>query len=373
MRITDVETILLRLPEVGEVCDGTQDAFVVRIHTDEGIIGIGEADSMPTVLDAVFAAPLSNAIGRGLRELLVGQDPLQIEPLWQRMMDGTLYLGTSGVRSSAISGAEMALWDIAGKGYGAPVHALLGGAFQRRLRAYASVLFPDDPRDVAQVRETAAALRETGFTAMKFGWGGFGRDRRGDVALVRAAREGAGDDVDLLIDAGLCWDLPTALERVQALADFDLYWLEAPMPQEPVSAYAALCARSPIRIACESAGGFWESVRLVREGKVHVVLPDVSNVGGIGQWKRVAQAAATEGAWCVPHAFSTGILAAASLQLLANQPVSHLIEWSMAGSPLNTSLVTPPLRMVGGSVDVPTGPGLGIELDETVVRRYRVA
>jgi L-alanine-DL-glutamate epimerase-like enolase superfamily enzyme len=373
MRITDVETIVLRLPDVGEVCDGTQDAFVVRIQTDEGIAGIGEADSMPTVLRAVYDAPLSNSIGRGLRDLLIGQDPLQIEPLWQRMMDGTLYLGTGGVRLSAISGAEMALWDIAGKACGRPVHALLGGAFHQTLRAYASVLFPDDPDDTGQVRETAARLRDDGFTAMKFGWGGFGRDRQRDVALVRAAREGAGDDIALLIDVGLCWDLATALERVQALDEFDLYWLEAPMPHEPVAAYAELCARSPIRIACESAGGFWESLRLVRDGRLHVVLPDVSNVGGIAQWKRVAQAAATEGAWCVPHCFSTGILTAASLHLIANQPVAHLIEWSMEGSPLNTSLVTPAMTLEDGFVRVPSGPGLGVELDWDVVERYRVA
>jgi L-rhamnonate dehydratase len=372
MRITDVETMVLRLPNVGDVCDGTQDAFVVRIVTNEGLEGIGEADSMPTVLDATYKAPLSNSIGRGLRELLAGQDPLQIEPLWHRMMEGTLYLGTSGVRLTAISGAEIALWDIAGKAYGAPVHDLLGGAFHRRLRAYASVLFPDDPRDTDWVREKAAELRRAGFTAVKFGWGGFGRDLRRDVSLVRAVREGAGDDVDLLVDVGLCWDLTTALERVQALAEFGLYWLEAPLPHEPVSAYAALCARSPIRIACESAGGFWESLCLVREGGLHVVLPDVSNVGGIAQWKRVAQAAATEGAWCVPHNFSTGILAAASLHLLANQPTPQLIEWSMEGSPLNTALVQPLMTLTDGYIDVPTGPGLGIELDWSVVERYRV-
>ena len=373
MRITDIETMVLRLPKVGAACDGTQDAFVVRIVTDAGIDGIGEADSMPTVLQAVYDAPLSNAIGQGLRALLLGQDPLQIEPLWQRMMDGTLYLGAGGVRLSAISGAEMALWDIAGKATDRPVCGLLGGAFQRRLRAYASVLFPDDPNDVEQVRETAARLRRAGFTAMKFGWGGFGRTLESDVALVRAARQGAGDDVDLMIDVGLCWDLPTALERVDALAEFGLYWLEAPMPHEPVSAYAALCARSPMRIACESAGGFWESLRLVREGRLHVILPDVSNVGGLGQWKRVAQAATGEGAWCVPHCFSTGILAAASLHLLANQPVPRLIEWSMEGSPLNTSLVTPPPALVDGHVAVPSAPGLGIELNWDVIERYRVA
>ena len=103
-----------------------------------------------------------------------------------------------------------------------------------------------------------------------------------------------------------------------------------------------------------------------------MILPDASNVGGLGQWKRVAQAAETEGAWCVPHCFSTGILAAASLHLLANQRVPHMIEWSMEGSPLNTSLVTPRMTMEDGYVAVPTGPGLGVALDWDVVERYRV-
>src|SRR5207245_8448722 len=148
----DVETIVLRLPTVVEVCDGTQDAFLIKLHTDAGLVGIGEADSMPTVLQAVFDEPTSNSIGHGLRDLLVGQDPLQIEPLWQRMYDGTLYLGGSGVRLAAISGVEMALWDIAGKVAGRPTYELLGGAFRPCVRAYASVLFPEDRSDVASVR-----------------------------------------------------------------------------------------------------------------------------------------------------------------------------------------------------------------------------
>ena len=372
MRITEVQAIPLRLPKVSEVCDGSQDAFVVRILTDEGIEGIGEGDSMPTVLQAVFDAPLSNSIGRGLRDLLIGQDPIQIEPLWQRMMDGTLYLGGSGVRLTAISAAEMALWDIKGKIDGRPVHELLGGAFRQRLRAYASVLFPEDPADLERVREDASRLREAGFTAMKFGWGGFGRDHKSDVALVRAAREAAGEDVRLMVDVGLCWDLSTTLERARALAELDLYWLEAPMPHEPIAAWVELCRQSPIRISSESPGGFWESLRFVREGRLHVILPDVSNVGGIGPWKRVAQAAATEGAWCVPHCFSTGILASASLHLLANQPLEQMIEWPMEDSPLSTSLVKPAMKMVDGYVALPSGPGLGIELDWTVIERYRV-
>ncbi len=374
MRITEVETILLRLPAVAEVCDGTQDAFVVRIHTDAGITGIGEGDSMPTILKAIFDAPTSNSIGHGLRHLLIGQDPLQIEPLFKRMMDGTLYMqGVSGLRLVAISAVEMALWDIAGKAAGAPVSQMLGGAFRRKVRAYASVLFPEDPSDLDSVREKGKQLMQRGFSAVKFGWGGFGRDWRADVALVKAARDAIGEDADLLVDVGLCWDARTALERADMLAEFRLYWLEAPLPFYPFEAYADLCAQSPIRIACESPGGYWESLGQLRQGRLQVILPDVSNVGGIKEWKRIADAARTEGAWCVPHCFSTGILTAASLHLLANQPDTDLIECSEEGSPLNRDLVTPAFRAVDGYIDVPQGPGLGVELDETTVARYRVA
>lgn len=373
MRITDVETFVLRLPGLGLVCDGSQDAFVVRIHTDEGITGIGEGDSMPTVLAAVYDAPPSNSIGRGLRDLLVGEDPLQVEPLVDRLLEGTLYLGAAGVRLTAISSAEIALMDIRGKAAGLPLADLLGGAYRRRVRAYASVLFPEDPRDLDEVRRTGNRLRDRGFTAVKFGWGGFGRNLRDDVALVRAARASVGADVDLMVDVGLCWDVRTTLERIDALAEFNLFWLEAPMPHEPVERYAELCERSPVRIACESAGGFWESHHFLRRGRLDVILPDISNVGGVGAWKRIAQSAAEAGAWCVPHLFSTGILTAASLHAVANQPSTDLIECSEAGSPLNTDLVIPRLEARDGYIDLPDGPGLGIDLDSATVDRFRVA
>jgi L-alanine-DL-glutamate epimerase-like enolase superfamily enzyme len=372
MRITEVETIVLRLPTVAEVSDGSQDAFVVRLHTDAGISGIGEGDSMPTVLKAAFDAPTSNSIGHGLRELLIGQDPRDIEPLVRRMMAGTLYLHATGLALTAISAAEIALWDIAGKAANTSVSRLLGGAFRKRVRAYASVLFPEDRTDTNAVQETGKRLVQQGFTAVKFGWGGFGQNWRSDVALVRAAREGVGDDIDLMVDVGLCWDVRTAIERTKMLEEFSLYWLEAPLPFYPMEAYAELCNVSPIRISCESAGGFWESTDAIRRGKLHVVLPDVSNAGGIGEWKRIAEVARTAGSWCVPHCFSTGVQRAASLHLVANQPDTDLIECSEQGSPLNIALVRPALRAVDGYIDVPDAPGLGIELDPAVVERYRL-
>lgn len=373
MKITDVETFVLRLPDIAEVCDGSQDAFVVRLHTDEGISGIGEGDSMPTVLQAIFEAPMSNSIGYGLRHLLIDQDPLHIEPLLHRLLSGTLYMQGSGLRLTAISAAEIALWDIAGKAAGASVSQLLGGRFRKRVRAYASVLFPDDPNDIETVRNTGKKLAQQGFSAVKFGWGSFGRDWRSDVALVKAAREGIGPEADLLVDVGHCWDARTALARARMLAEYRLFWLEAPLPHYPMEAYAEFCSVSPIRISCETPGGFWESADMIRRGKLHVVLPDVSNVGGLGEWKRIANFARAEGGWCVPHCFSTGILTAASLHAVANQPDTDLIEFSGQGSPLNKLLVVPGFQPADGYLEVPDAPGLGVTIDEGVLATYRVS
>ena len=158
MRITDVEALLLRQPEVdASRADGSQDALLIRVHTDEGIVGIGESDSLPQVVKAIIDAPPSHKIASGLRALLVGEDPLAISRLWRRMYEGTIYFGRRGAVIHAISGVEIALWDIAGKAAGKPIHALLGGARRDRIKAYASTLMPATPEET---RRVVAAQRE---------------------------------------------------------------------------------------------------------------------------------------------------------------------------------------------------------------------
>ena len=190
MKIMDVEAIRLQLPDMDERCDGTQDTLVVRVHTDEGIVGIGEVDSSPLVAKAIIEAPMSHAIARGLRECVVGANPLEIAPLWERMYQGSIFFGRGGAAQQAISGIDMALWDIAGKALGQPVYRLLGGAFHTRLRAYASILFGDTPDETYEV---ARHLVDQGFSAVKFGWGPIGKSEANDLALVREARRGLGD------------------------------------------------------------------------------------------------------------------------------------------------------------------------------------
>src|SRR5262249_36200157 len=202
MKITRVEPIHLRLPQVTERCDGSQETLIVKVHTDAGITGIGEGDSSSVVAKAIIEAPLSHQICRGLAECVLGEDPFEIDRLIHRMYEGTIYFGRQGAVIQAMSGVEIALWDILGKATNRPVYQLLGGAFRKKFRAYASILFGDTP---AETEHIGRELALQGYRAVKFGWGPMGLSEESDLAHVRAARQGLGKDVELMVDAGLCW------------------------------------------------------------------------------------------------------------------------------------------------------------------------
>ena len=188
MKITRVEAIHLRLPDVNERCDGSQETLVVKVHTDAGIVGVGEVDSSSLVAKAIIEAPLSHKICRGLAECVLGQDPFEIDRLIHRMYEGSIFFGRQGAVIQAMSGIEIALWDIVGKATGRPVYQLLGGGFRKKFRAYASILFGDTPAETRAHRR--ASCVEQGYRAVKFGWGPMGQSEASDIAHVRAAREG---------------------------------------------------------------------------------------------------------------------------------------------------------------------------------------
>ena len=188
MKITRVEPIYLKLPTINERCDGSQDTLIVRVHTDAGLVGVGEVDSSPLVAKAVIEAPMSHKICRGLAECVIGQDPFEIDRLIHRMIEGTIFMGRQGAVIQAMSGVEIALWDILGKATEKPVYQLLGGGFRKKFRAYASILFGDTPR---QTEEIGRRWSGEGFRAVKFGWGPMGLSEESDIAHVRAARKGS--------------------------------------------------------------------------------------------------------------------------------------------------------------------------------------
>ena len=263
MLITDVAAFVLRLPEVTDACDGTQDTALIRITTDEGHVGWGEVDSCPTVVKAIVDAPLSHKVCNGLANILTGEDPLLIDDCMQAMDDGASYYARIGVGAHAMAGVNIALWDIAGKVAQKPVYELLGGKGGGKYRAYCSILFGDTP---AQTYELARRYADEGFTAIKFGWGPMGQDERTDIDLIRQARRGVGEDIDVLIDAGQVWDWKTALQRAKQFEEFSPFWIEEPLHPEDVAGYRQLTAESPIPIATGEAESELKSFQRLMEG-----------------------------------------------------------------------------------------------------------
>jgi L-alanine-DL-glutamate epimerase-like enolase superfamily enzyme len=374
LKITDVEAIVLRQPTVDEtIADGSQDDLVIVVRTDEGVTGIGEVDSQPDIARAVVEAPTSHAVAASLRDLLIGENPLDVERLWNKMYRGTIYYGRRGVAIHAISGVDIALWDIKGKVEGRPICELLGEVRTKRVRAYASRLMPDTE---AEVRDAVAELREQSFTAIKLGWGPLGKDPEHDVRLARAAKEVAGDGVDILIDAGLGYvaDAKKAIGVSRQLEELGVFWLEEPFEPDEYEAYAELADTIDLPVAAgEQDVTRWGFRELIDRCHVDIIQPDVTRVGGISEMLKIAQIADDRGLKTVPHAWKSGIIKAASLHVNAVLSEALFQEYCVAQTPIAQDLVVQKLPIeADGYVAVPSEPGLGVELDWDVVERLRV-
>ncbi|HEY7309532.1 MAG TPA: mandelate racemase/muconate lactonizing enzyme family protein [Gemmataceae bacterium] len=370
MKITRVEAIHLRLPDVNERCDGSQETLLVKVHTDIGLVGVGETDSSALVAKAIVEAPLSHKICRGLAECVADQDPFEIDRLLHRMYEGSIYFGRQGAAIQAMSAVEIALWDIVGKATKRPVYQLLGGGFRKKFRAYASILFGDTP---AETERIGRDLVKQGYRAVKFGWGPMGQGEDSDIAHVRAARQGIGPDVELMVDAGLCWDTATAIRRAQQFEPFNLTWLEEPLHPDNLAGYARLSARAPMRIAAgEEICDIKEFQQMMDVGGIDVAQVDVTRVGGLARSKRIGWDSAERHRLCVNHSYKTGVNIAASLHLVAALPNTHYFEYCVEQGDLRKYLTKQEFPVVDGDISVPEEPGLGIELNEATVAKYRV-
>lgn len=370
MRITRVEAVHVRLPQVREVADGTQDCLLVRVQTDAGLTGLGEVVSCSYVARAIVEAPRSAPFRHGLAAIVRGMDPLDNEAVVQALLQGTAWYGPGGATRHALSGIDMALWDIRGQAEGKPVRRLLDPDAADRVPCYASVLWPDRPEEL---EGSARGFLEQGYRAVKYGWGPMGPDPVLDEELVAAARQALGSEVDLMVDAGRAWDADTAVERATRFAKYRVYWLEEPLSPWDFAGYGRLAEASPVPIAAGEALALLEEYQpLLEEGHVQVVQPDLGRVGGITFAQRLAGMARRAGARPVPHAFGTGVLLAASAQWIAAAP-QPLTEYTRAASPLARDLVRHGMELEDGLLHLSDAPGLGVELDERVVAKYRVA
>lgn len=377
MEITDVVVHRLSVGAVESAkADASQDASIIEIETDTGINGIGEADSSPAVVEAIVNAPASHDKSQGLRGILVGRDPFDTEVLWNEMFEKTYYYGRKGAAITAMSGVDMALWDIVGKATDRPLYQLLGGKHQDSVRAYASTLFPDDSTDTEYMREEARQAVDDGFSAIKFGWGGFGRSREDDLALVGAARDALGPDVDLMVDAGLAWgnDVKRAQKGINELdREHDVYWVEEPVMADNFEGYKQLSRATETRIV----GGEEEYTsygfqNFLRYGTPDGVQPDVARSGGITHMQKIATLAAQHGVPFLPHGYSTDVIIAANLHLIAAVENAPLLEYCVEDSPLRWELVEEDFPVVDGRVTVPDRPGLGVTLNRDLLEQYSV-
>lgn len=371
LRITAVDVVHLRLPSVDAAqCDGTQDTALIFVRASDGTVGVGEVDSSPLVAKAVVDAQPSHLIARGLRSVLLGRNPLDIDALWDAMVAATRYF-SGGATMHAISGVDIALWDLAGKVFSVPVARLLGGPRSDRLVAYASALMPETPDQAAAAAESFV---EEGYRAMKFGWGPIGQDLKFNEELVRRIRSAVGDEILIMIDAGRVWDTKTALRMASMLESYDIGWLEEPVQPDNLAGYRELSRRSSLTIAGgeqESSYGSFE--RLVDEGELDLLQPDLGRCGGLTAGRRIAWLAHTRHRRIVPHAFKSGVLVAASTHFAAAIPNGGMIEHTASTSPIARDLVRRKITFTDGYVSVPLDrPGLGVEVDEGVMERLRV-
>ncbi|NCB53024.1 MAG: mandelate racemase/muconate lactonizing enzyme family protein [Clostridia bacterium] len=372
MKITDIEAIIVKQEKIVLIGDGSQDTVLIKVSTDAGITGYGEVDSSPYVVKSVVDAAPSHVVCMGLRAILIGEDPLQIEYLWKKMYELTYYFGRRSAAIHAISGVDMALWDIAGKFYKVPVYRLLGGGFRTEIPAYCSVLMPDSEDGIKRIVDANAGINFRGF---KFGWGALGQSPKHDAQLVEWARRHVGDDRDLMIDIGMLWkDCKTAIKTVHALEAYNLKWIEEPFAPDNLEGYKRLCGEVDTWISAgEEVGPLHEFNELINGCGIDLIQPDMSRCGGITVAKKVSDMAVLRGIPLIPHAFKTGILMSASLHLIGAIENALYLEYCKQETVLSKTMIKNHyVPDANGMVQIPQRPGLGFEIDEDTLARYRI-
>jgi L-rhamnonate dehydratase len=382
--IADLEVIPIVTPELNaEDCDGSADTVIVRVTDEAGRRGIGEADAPAELVRAFIEQPDSHIWSRNLRSQVVGSDPFGLRAMWDRLYEATLYPGRRGVGIHALSAIDMALHDLVGKQVGRPVCDLLGGARKAALSPYATI-FPGMPqgRTMAELETQTNALvdraLEVGFRAVKVEC--MFEDLISDAELiefVRRQRQHVGGGIRLMLDFGYRWtDWRDALWTLRRLEDCDIYFAEATLTHDDLAGHAKLAARVEMRVCgAEFAATRFECREWLEDAGVDVLQPDINRCGGLTEIIRIAEMASHYAASVVPHGWKTGITAAAGRHFhaaSANSPTFEFLSPHLWDSPIRTSLVSPEPAIEDGRMAVPTEPGLGIELDDEVVERYRV-
>ena len=373
MKIAKIEPIPVAYPEPNDF-NATRYLCLVKITTDDGIVGWGEC-----ITQFPEANPAVAAIIEGMAEVIIGRDPMHIEAIWHSMKDRAWWYGYGGgIASYAIAAIDIALWDIKGKALGVSVLELLGGPVHDRLPAIASSHAHYE--SIPAMAEEAQEWLSTGLQGMKVGFGKRGDARLGyehdrDVEYVRSMRDAIGPDKMLMIDCGIAvvWDVSTAIRRVQAFDEYDLTWIEEPLGAWDPEGYANLRAKTTTLIAYGEKEWTLEGFeRVLATGTCDVMGVDPGRGEGITGFKKVTDRVLAYRRQANAHAWSSAIVSAASLAVSFSSPACKLFEFKPLRNPMQHELVTAPIEHVDGWVYPPLDrPGLGIDVQEDVVDRYR--
>jgi len=375
MKITDIEVIELRVPGwTGATFDGSYDNCLVLVHTDEGLTGIAEVDSIPSVIRAIIDAPRSHTHAMGLKEIVVGADPSDVEGLWDRMYALTSYCGRRGIVIHAISAVDIALWDLRGKAFGKSVGELLGKRQRDRVLAYGTVYPLGETPDEA--RKNIDRGLKLGLKAIKIVADPFWRDDIDRTAkLIRAAREHVGPEVRLMVDAATAWTrAEEGLPLMPIFKEYGFFWVEAPLPIDDLDGHARFQGFGvPIGGGDLGLTTRFEYEDAFEHGKIDIAQPDVTMVGGITELMRIAKLARRLGKRLVTHGYKSNITIAANLAFLSQHWMDEPCEYSTSQSPLRWYLTMEEFSIgPDGCIAVPDRPGLGVSLNPGTVAKFRV-
>lgn len=344
---------------------------LVEIETDDGLIGWGEClgPAGPNAAMVGFYAPA-----------LLGRDPLTIEPIWSDLYNRSRDQGQRGVAITALSGVDIALWDLKGKALGLPVSTLLGGRFRESVQAYATGGFRrDGGAPVDDLAEETAGYVAEGFGAVKIK---IGFDVDEDLRVIEAVRAAIGPETRLMIDANHGYDVLEACEVGRAAAALGVDWFEEPVTPEHLGAYRRVRDGQPIPVA---GGETWHTrfghAAALEAGAVDILQPDVCGVGGFSEMRRVIDLAGLQGVRVTPHVWGTGVALAASLHVLSamppsperRTPLAPILEFDQTANPFRRVVLDEPIEQAGGVVAIPGGAGLGVSVNREGIAAYRIA
>ena len=350
----------------------TRGSCIVEIETADGIVGWGECYGPSAVAKAYLETQFAPRI--------IGRDAFDVEVIWEDLYNRIKDYGGRGMATSALSGIDIALWDIIGKSCGKPIHKLIGGAYRTEVTAYATGLyFIDMDRLIEEAVEEANEFVGDGFVAikMKIGLG----SPKLDIERVAAVRKAIGDDVRLMVDANHCFTVPQAIRIGRELEKLNVEWFEEPISPEDIDGYVEVTRSLDMAVAGgENEFTRWGFRDLVVRKAMDIIQPDVCAAGGISECRKIATLASAHGVECIPHAWGSAIGLAATLHFLAAlpdqppsfKPMPPLLELEQCENPFRDLLSVEPILQKAGKVQIPTGAGLGIEINRSVLDRYRV-